>query len=86
MAGDLLLVPKSDLADDLGRLARITKWFFVHILGPIERDLPRYQLMSSMARPFGRELVRGIFAPERGGERAPFNIPDHLARNWDLLA
>ena len=83
---DLLCVPKSDLADDLGPLARVAKWFFVHVLGQVERDLPRYQLMSSLARPFGRELVRGIFAAERGGERAPFDIPDHLARNWDILA
>lgn len=83
---DLLLVPNSDLADDLGWLARIGKWFFVHVLGRVERDLPRYQLMSSMARPFGRELVRGIFALERGGERAPFDIPDHLARSWELSA
>jgi hypothetical protein len=42
--------------------------------------------VSSMARPFGRELVRGIFALERGGERVPFGIPDHLARSWELSA
>jgi ER-bound oxygenase mpaB/B'/Rubber oxygenase, catalytic domain len=83
---DLLLVPDSDLADDLGWRARIAKWFFVHVLGRVECELPRYQLMSSMARPFGRELVRGIFALERGGERAPFDIPDHLARSWELSA
>lgn len=83
---DLLLVPESDLADDLGWLACIAKWFFVHVLGRVERELPRYQVMSSMARPFGRELVRGIFALERGGERAPFDIPDHLARSWELSA
>jgi hypothetical protein len=83
---DLLLVPDSDLADDLGWRARIAKWFFVHVLGRLERELPRYQLMSSMARPFGRELVRGIFALERGGERAPFDIPDYLARSWELSA
>jgi hypothetical protein len=83
---DLLLVPQSDLSDDLAPLARIAKWFFVHVFGRVERDLPRYQLMSSLARPFGRELVRGIFALERGGERAPFDIPDHLARSWELSA
>jgi hypothetical protein len=83
---DLLLVPKSDLADDLAPLARIANWSFVHVLDPVERELPRYQLMSRMARPFGHELVRGIFALERGGERASFDIPDHLAREWDLLA
>src|SRR5271156_10120 len=58
---DLLRVPKSDLADDLGRLARI-------------------------ARPFGHDLLDALFKLERGGERPPFDIPDHLARDWDLLA
>jgi hypothetical protein len=83
---DLLRVPKSDLADDLGPLARIANWFYVHVLGQIERDLARYQLMSRMAAPFGRDLLDALFKLERGGERAPFDIPDHLARNWDLLA
>jgi hypothetical protein len=69
-----------------GWLARIANWFFVHVLGRIERDLPRYQLMSRMAPAFGRDLLDALFKLERGGERAPFDIPDHLARNWDLLA
>jgi hypothetical protein len=83
---DLLRVPKSDLADDLGRLACIANWFYVHVLGRVERDLPRYQLMSQVARPFGRDLLHALFKLERGGERPPFDIPDHLARDWDLLA
>jgi hypothetical protein len=58
----------------------------VHVLGRVERDLPRYQLMSRMACPFGRELLTSLFKFERGGERAPFDIPDHLARTWDILA
>jgi ER-bound oxygenase mpaB/B'/Rubber oxygenase, catalytic domain len=83
---DLLCVPKSDLADDLGRLARIANWFYVQVLGRVERGLPRYQLMSRLARPFGRDLLDALFRLERGGERPPFDIPDHLARDWDLLA
>jgi hypothetical protein len=83
---DLLRVPESDLADDLGPLARIAKWFFVHVLGRIEHDLPRYQLMSRMAAPVGRDMLDSLFKLERGGERAPFDMPDHLARSWDLLA
>jgi hypothetical protein len=83
---DLLLVPKSDRTDDLGPLARIAKWFFVHVLGHLERDLPRYQLASRMAAPFGRDLLDAGFKLERGGERAPFDIPDRLARNWDMVA
>jgi ER-bound oxygenase mpaB/B'/Rubber oxygenase, catalytic domain len=83
---DLLLIPKSDLADHLGPLARIANWFFVHVLGQIERDLPRYQLASRMAAPFGRDLLDTGLKLERGGDRAPFDIPDHLARTWDILA
>ena len=83
---DLLCVPKSDLADDLGRLARIANWFYVQVLGRVERGLPRYQLMSRLARPFGRDLLDALFRLERGGERPSFDIPDHLARDWDLLA
>jgi len=83
---DLLLVPKSDLVDDLGRLQRIAKWFFVHVFGRSERDSPRYRLVSRMVRPFGHDLLHGLFRLERGGERAPFDIPKHLARSWELSA
>jgi hypothetical protein len=83
---DLLLVPKSHLVDNLGPLAHAADWGFMHLVGQIERDLPRNKLMSSMARPFGRDLMLGMFALERGGERASFDIPDHLARSWELSA
>jgi ER-bound oxygenase mpaB/B'/Rubber oxygenase, catalytic domain len=82
---DLLRVPKSHLFDHLGPLARAAGWG-MRVVGEIERDLPHYQVMSDMARPLGREVVRGIFALERGGDRAPFDIPDHLARDWELPA
>lgn len=82
---DMLLVPKSHLFDHLGPLARAAGWG-MHVAGEIERDLPHYQVMSDMARPLGRELVRGVFALERRGDRAPFDIPNHLARDWELQA
>lgn len=81
---DLLLVPKSDRFDNLGLLDSVTKWVYVHVFGQSERDSPRYQRMSRLAYPFGRNLLHGVFRLERGGERAPFNMPDHLARNWEL--
>ncbi|MBV8861293.1 MAG: DUF2236 domain-containing protein [Mycobacterium sp.] len=81
---DLLDVPPSDFKDHLGWPERSASWFVAHVAGPIGRDSPRHQLISRMAHPFGRHLVRGLFALERGGERAPFNMPDHLARGWDL--
>jgi ER-bound oxygenase mpaB/B'/Rubber oxygenase, catalytic domain len=83
---DLLRVPKSDLADDLGRFSHLAHRFYVHVLGRVERDLPRFQLVARMARPFGHDLLVALFKLERGGERPPFDIPDHLARDWDLLA
>jgi hypothetical protein len=81
---DMLLVPESSLVDELGRMQRLVKWFFVHVLGRSERDTARYHLMSRIVEPFGRELLHGAFKIERGGERAPFDIPDHLARSWEL--
>lgn len=83
---DMLKVPASNLTDDLGRLERISKWIFVHVFGRTERDSPRYRRMSELVRPFGRDLFHGLFRLQRGGQRAPFDIPDHLARSWELSA
>jgi hypothetical protein len=77
---DLLDVPKSKF----GRLARIVDWFFVHILGPIEGELPHSRLVSRLAPVLGREMLETLFTLQRGGERAPFDIPDHLARRWEI--
>ncbi len=79
---DLLLVPKSHL----GALVRAADWGFAHVFGEVERDVLHDQSMSDMARLVGREVVHGVFALERGGDRAPFDIPDHLAGQWDLPA
>lgn len=81
---DLLEVPKSDRRDNLGQLESVAKWFYVHVFGQVEQDLPCYQTMSRLARPFGRDVLHGLFRLERGGERAPFAMPDHLARSWEL--
>ena len=83
---DLLGVPLSRLTDDLGRLTRVSNWFFVHIFGRTERDSPHYQRVSRLIRPFANDLFHGLFRLERGGQRAPFDIPDHLARSWELSA
>jgi hypothetical protein len=83
---DMLLVPQSDLVDDVGWFARINDWFFVHVMGRTERNCPRYRLMSRLAPRLGRELVATSLTLQRGGERAPFAIPDHLALGWGLPA
>jgi len=81
---DMLAVPPSKFTDDLGRVTRITNWFWVRIFGKSLRNSPRYQLVSDLVRPFGRELMLGLFALQRGGERAAFDIPTHLASKWEL--
>jgi ER-bound oxygenase mpaB/B'/Rubber oxygenase, catalytic domain len=81
---DMLGVPPSSFTDDLGRLTLVANWFWVRIVGRNFRNSPRYQLVSELVRPFGRELMRGLFTLQRGGQRAPFDIPDHLARKWEL--
>jgi hypothetical protein len=67
---DLLNVPKSSLTDDLGRLTRIVDWFYVHILGHIEYDLPCYRLISRLAPSLGRELLETLFTIQSGKDPA----------------
>lgn len=81
---DMLDVPPSSFTDDLGRLTRVTNWFWVRIFGRKFRNSPRYQLVSDLVRPFGRDLMQGMFALQRGGQRASFDIPTHLAQRWEL--
>jgi ER-bound oxygenase mpaB/B'/Rubber oxygenase, catalytic domain len=81
---DLLLVPHSAHQDELKRLERAANWFSIHVLRRFERSLPRFQLVSRLAPDFGRELLAGLLAIERGGQRAPFDMPDHLARSWEI--
>ena len=84
---DLLLVPKSDRTDDLGPLARIAKWFFVHVLGPGRARLAALPTgVANGSLHSGATCWTQVFKLERGGERAPFDIPDRLARNWDMVA
>ena len=83
---DLLHVPRSDLADEIARFDRVAKRLYVGLFGQSERDSARYQMVSRVARPFGRDLLRALFMMERGGDRAAFAIPDHLARRWELSA
>jgi ER-bound oxygenase mpaB/B'/Rubber oxygenase, catalytic domain len=85
---DMLDVPKSRLGGCIRELTRVANWFFVGVFGPTgqtKRDSERDKLVSDLARPFGHELVDGLFKLERGGERAPFDLPDHLARRWDIV-
>lgn len=81
---DLLKVPKSDTFDQLSFFARAVDWFLSHVLRRRERELARYHLMSTLARPFGIDLLRQIYTVQTRGKSAPFDIPDRLARRWEL--
>ncbi len=82
---DLLHVPQSDLGDEVRQIERITNWVYVRVLGrPGKGDSGRYDFVSSIARPFMKELLREMYDLERGGVRASFAVPDHLARSWEL--
>lgn len=83
---DMIGVPPSDFVDDLGRLSRAADWFFSRVLGWSERESPAYHAMSRLAHPFGRQMLRTLFTLQRGGERAPFDIPTRLARRWEIPA
>jgi hypothetical protein len=81
---DMLKVPPSRRVDVIGRLTGILDWFFVNVLRRAEREFPLYDRMPGLGQRIGGVLVRELFEQQRGGERAPFDIPDHLARRWDL--
>ena len=65
-----------DIADMLAvppsRLVRQLNW------------LARIAQWTRWAPPLGRDLIATALTMERGGERAPFDLPDHLARQWEL--
>jgi hypothetical protein len=73
---DMLAIP----GPDLRWCARVGKWFYVHLLRRFDYTLPHDEL----ARLLGREVLETLFTLERGGERAPFAIPDRLADRWEI--
>lgn len=82
---DLLLVPQSNLGGLIKLFEQVTNCVYVRIFGRTDkRDSERYDFASAIVRPFMHELLRGMFDLERGGERASFALPDHLARSWEL--
>ena len=82
---DILLVPQSNLGGLIKLFEQVTNCVYVRIFGRTDkRDSERYDFASAIVRPFTHELLRGMFDLERGGERASFALPDHLARSWEL--
>jgi hypothetical protein len=82
---DLLLVPQSNLGGVVSLFERITNCVSVGIFGRAgKRDSERNKIASGILRPFVYELLQEMFKFERGGVRATFALPDHLARSWKL--
>ena len=54
------------------------------LIRAVESGVERDRHLHTVVEPLGRALLEGSFAIERGGVRAPFDIPDHLARRWEL--
>lgn len=82
---DLVGVPQKPIAKE-GWAERLGLLGVEKIFDRFEDEAERVTLLRHLAEPFGKYVLRGMFSIERGGERAPFNIPDTLARSWDLVA
>ena len=72
---DMVRVPQANPVG--GLLERTFNWFYVGVFRWGRRDSESYKLNV----PFAQDLLRAMFELERGGERAPFAMPDHLARS-----
>ena len=53
-------------------------------LGWLLGDIARFHRATKVAAPFGRALMRGLVAAERGGDRPSFAIPLELEERWSL--
>lgn len=54
------------------------------LIGVFESDVEHDAHVKRLVEPFARAVLVGAFDAERGGIRAPFAIPDTLARTWEL--
>jgi len=75
---DLIAVPKAR--------SGFPSWFapLLRLMRIIETDIEHDEHVKRCIEPFARAVLVGAFACERGGIRAPFAIPDTLARTWEL--
>ena len=75
---DLIAVPKAR-----ARWLSVLAPLFA-LIRLVESDIEHDEHVKRCIEPFARAVLVGAFACERGGIRAPFAIPDTLARNWEL--
>ncbi|MGZ3459612.1 MAG: hypothetical protein ACXU86_14050, partial [Archangium sp.] len=74
---DLLRVPKPDWTVIIPRAAKtigaVTDWVGDHTY-----------VAAKLLRYLSRDIVGGMLLVQRGGQRAPFYIPDHLQDRWRI--
>jgi hypothetical protein len=76
------LIGVADTRPAIWRLSSPARRGFDLVGGLIAHD----RQLQRFAEPIGRELLHGVFNHERGGIRAPFAIPETLARQWEMPA
>jgi hypothetical protein len=74
---DILGVPNEDWT-----IRPITA--FRKVFGFAEQETDRSRLIALAAEHFNRELLTSVAWIDRGGNRAPFSIPDVLRQQWGL--
>jgi hypothetical protein len=65
----------------------VPKWmprFVGRMIGRTETYIEQHGRLQTLMEPFARELLQSAFNHQRGGERAPFDIPTELAASWTL--
>jgi len=73
----MLDVPPADWTEELTRVATV-------IGDALEIVSKHFDLGAKFLRWFGRGMVNAMLLVERGGQRAPFAIPDTLRAAWEL--
>lgn len=75
--GDIINLPPADWTVVLVQLMHGMTLVFDGLLG-------RGRVSGWLYRRFNLALIRAMLELERGGQRTPFDIPDHLAQAWGL--
>jgi hypothetical protein len=78
--------------DELGDILDVRKRDWTAVLGgPLRRFVrdsdaagDASALVAAASGHFSRQLLEGFGWVARGGERAPFDIPQHLAERWNV--
>ena len=76
-AANALAVPAADWTKSLVKFLKFFAWGQSNVTS----QLP---MLAKLSELMGRKLLEGLYWAERGGERAPFEIPATLCQRWHL--